>query len=1399
MNLDQMRDHFSHADYNAALDEVLNLVNKIKKINKLSYLKMILQELKDEQTFYMFIRILDYGLMYQYSNFLAHIAYKQHQSLWTLSWNVDDYIENGKTLEMAQLLGSRIEAGELAQYPKEIGEKINFTYVQVLIELKRFNEVEEMLKRMQAQNESSIDDKWGYYFLEIGEREKAKQSFLQGRSHSEYGHKCYAMLSHIDALDGNHESGFAFLEEGLATFGNVPNLLLERIRRLRDLRCSEDMHTDIEQLENRIPDSFYSPYLSKLKADYFYDKSEYDALDAVLAKEKSLNALPYHSVKEEGNKNRLHLNPVIQKSNYCVPASLSMILRLYGDYKHQDEIADCIFDKVGSKLSTTVSYWESIGYSCNYVTANLVTLKQCIDNGMPILLSVNVGLFSHVQIVTGYDDRLGVVYIQDANTFESLLISYEEYNDTYCITNYLGIVGVPQAHSEKLQILDLEDDIYYRWLFEYLELLEKDENEYLKELITFLDKHWNHDYTKLFIIKHLHDDAVKEIFNTAVKEIEEVTPVNETVSMHIANGFLNFGDVEEAKPFIQRVKKQRMNGFYHFLKGRIAYEEDHYDESIQHFKWSLKADADDALTWSYLAVSYLFNQELQPALETSMVAYESQHDDLFIILNHCKVLMANNLYEEALQVLILNPQIQDDYAYKFYTLAKIYQGLSQLDNAIASVRKAIDLDPQFTNAHLLLANLLDEEKNDQVETEKVLLEGIEQADEKQELIIRLGQFYLDQQQYEKARQQFQTCIIQFSDYAFGYVKYADTLVDMGMKDEAHKFFEQYHHKFQDDIEYLINAGISFLYNCEDEQTMEKGITFLEQGIEFIENNWMEPLNLYAKTISENKLFDRGIAFLTKMIDKKDSLAFAFQTYKGMLLDDLRDHNGILLMKEAFEMKSHVFTAYQLGEAHYSRGELEEAKENFAYCLEQNSQDVRYLFRLIEIAQLEEDEQIEKKCYQKLFEIDFSVIDFERFFQLLNQKEIEEYIAKLSKDEMTTGGIERLDCLAYAYGALGDFKRELEILQQAMQIEPTNNAIITHRIEVEMREKNWIEAQKMALTAIEAGDFYEPLYVQLAEIYYQLGKYLSLEDTIKSGSLSTEDQAKALTLLANYLYSQIVDEEFDEIEEHSIFKRMIKKVSNKSSKIMKIGGIISLFEEAISLSPTYIPAYLDLARFYEETDLPEDGVKVLKNCLKYNESYDVMHLLAMLHLHVADDSYREDKHLNLAIEVFEEIREKYPHELDSAFALVEMYVNRKEFEKAHHLVDQLLQENRDFIPIRILRADILNREEKYEESIQMLEQIPLTEEYKHGINMELLKAYVGAENVISAVKVFNNIILENPENNEAKYYGAIAYTLKGKLELAMELLTEVLNGEDGEYFTYLAVNNKVLHELLVEMN
>ena len=46
----------------------------------------------------------------------------------------------------------------------------------------------------------------------------------------------------------------------------------------------------------------------------------------------------------------LPIVPIVQKDNYCVPTSLEMMLRIWGEKRTQDEIAEFIFDMTGSKF-----------------------------------------------------------------------------------------------------------------------------------------------------------------------------------------------------------------------------------------------------------------------------------------------------------------------------------------------------------------------------------------------------------------------------------------------------------------------------------------------------------------------------------------------------------------------------------------------------------------------------------------------------------------------------------------------------------------------------------------------------------------------------------------------------------------------------------------------------------------------------------------------------------------------------------------------------------------------------------------------------------------------------------------------------------------------------------------
>nr|WP_316046348.1 C39 family peptidase [Planococcus glaciei] len=143
----------------------------------------------------------------------------------------------------------------------------------------------------------------------------------------------------------------------------------------------------------------------------------------------------------------LKTTPKVQKMNYCVPASLSLMLEVYGKDIGQDEIASHVFDVTGTKLRTTMKYMESLGLGARYFKGDVALYKQFIDAGVPILLSMMIENSAHVQVVVGYDDRLQGLIIQDPNDLAPYLLPYADAQKTYRMSDSLSMVFVEKNRN----------------------------------------------------------------------------------------------------------------------------------------------------------------------------------------------------------------------------------------------------------------------------------------------------------------------------------------------------------------------------------------------------------------------------------------------------------------------------------------------------------------------------------------------------------------------------------------------------------------------------------------------------------------------------------------------------------------------------------------------------------------------------------------------------------------------------------------------------------------------------------------------------------------------------------------------------------------------------------------
>ena len=107
---------------------------------------------------------------------------------------------------------------------------------------------------------------------------------------------------------------------------------------------------------------------------------------------------------------------VTQKRNYCGPASLELVLRSLGIDVDQDDIAPQVKRDRGSSILAMTGYLESHGLETRRFEGDVGRFRACIELGLPVIVEEEYSISSHVAVVIGVDDSLGLLYVQDPMT-----------------------------------------------------------------------------------------------------------------------------------------------------------------------------------------------------------------------------------------------------------------------------------------------------------------------------------------------------------------------------------------------------------------------------------------------------------------------------------------------------------------------------------------------------------------------------------------------------------------------------------------------------------------------------------------------------------------------------------------------------------------------------------------------------------------------------------------------------------------------------------------------------------------------------------------------------------------------------------------------------------------------
>ncbi|MEN1935903.1 tetratricopeptide repeat protein [Paenibacillus sp. 102] len=1375
------------------LQNVNSEITHIKEINRFSYVKEWLSSISSTEEFDTLIRLTDEGLMHQYSAFLIRYSYKKFPNMRTLSLYCDELIDDRKVLDAEKLLKDALEDIKVGQIDSDILSKAYFTLVRCLLEMKRNEEAFQYMEKAEGYSTRPVLDKWGYFYIQTGEWEKAEDSLLAGMEHKENEELAIYLLSQLYAYKGEQKRALQLINDAIDQFPQVPYFYFEKVKHLLDLQRYEEMLTVIDKINRILPYHSYKAYFTHLRAEALYKMNRTQDLFTLLKTKVCLKESLYHNIEKcpTGKKVRLPIVPIVQKDNYCVPASLEMMLRLWGESRTQDEVANHIFDVTGSKFSDTVMYLEKLGYVCRYFKGTRENYKALLDQNIPVLLSIDIEHASHVQVLAGYDDQLQSFFIQDPNFLEPLFIEYEKLQGRYRYTDGLSIVFVPKEKKEQLSFLSEEEDTYFRTLFSLTDHLEEQDKQGIEKLVSFLQETSENPYTWLYTIKHMDVEVNQEFILFCAERLIERYPDSDFVKLHSAQCFIRIQDLERASDILQSVEKKNNQALYHFIHGRYSVEKEEYEEAISSFRSSLQLDADQPIAWSFLALSYMYIDQPEQGLKMSQIALQ-RYPDRFVLVNHGLILMDLERYEEAYEVFNDLLKGHKHEAHIWYERARCAHQIGKLHLAIKGLQIAIQLDKAASYSYVKLSEIYESELEDKKGAEEILLQGIENCEEATSLYVRLGDLHFQNDEFEEAEKIYKRAIEENNRDVYSHFGVVQIYMAKEQYDDVKHYIFRLEKQLEPNDEFLMNAGM-VLWDAEielgaNEEQLKIALSKLEHGIRCLKNNIANMLEEYINRVEGTAFVQRGIAFLRKLGKERPDV-IEYDCYAGILYESLGQYDQAMKRyNQAIKQKLSTLPYYRIGESFMALGELESAKKAYETCLEIDANFIGLHLKLAEIYEKEENRLKEQyHMFQAMLQ-EPMIVNMEYLAELSVESSLhKELLSELEKLAGKVNEMWRLDALAYVYGAMKDIDKEQGLVEKALQMDEEHVEVQYHYAKVLVKKRD-SEAIPFVTDLIKQDIENERVFEVYVQAMEQRRKLSQIRDSLHLLPIKKKERSTVFMYAASALAERLTEQQQNEEPKKSIFTRAFYRMKNRAKEIALITMVIDLFEISLKLNAKSSMAAQRLAIFYENGNMITEAIDVLQTSLE--NIWDVSTARQLVNLLIEYGNENEEM-LRDALEFLKQMIREEPNDYDILLLHSNVLFMLGEEKQAEKICLQLI-ERMPFVSRAFLAlAEIYQSEARFEESIPMLEEGVVHHPKDNGMFLALAASYHQIGKTEKAETLINHILSFDSSDLLVRYNRACYLAVLNRNAEAKAELETVLHGDETGFFAELAEEDEDL--------
>ncbi|WP_180955046.1 tetratricopeptide repeat protein [Bacillus sp. V3-13] len=1314
--VNQLKAFVNENRFDLTLPIVLEIVGELKERRSIACIKEILDSVRDEDIIYL-LRALDAGLMNHYSNFLIRYKHKKTPTALTRIFKSYEMDADRKVVEAEENIKQLIaEEGDLLD-----NKTLKYAYnaiTNLLIDMKRFREAKEYLAKHEELSDESFYDRWGYYYFHAGEWDKAEECLLKGMEEDKKPQFCYLTLQSLYTVQGKFSEALEIIEQGIRAVPFFLPLYLEKANKLKQLNKWEDFLETAKEIDEKSPYHVYQHYFHYSRGKYLYLHSDFASFKSFVTEHPAVFHDSPYSKCESNSPGLIRNFPssiVVQKYNYCVPATVSMLLSRYNITRTQDEISRHIYDINGSSIFATVQYLESIGMACRYFFGSVPIYKQLTDEGVSVIISVDYPNGAHVQLLRGYDDNLQALYIQDPNTTEMQTVSFEDFEKYYCNNQYQSIAIAPAEEKKKLDQLDPHEHAIVQDALDYLEKLENEDSSIKQEFYDFVKANSDCVYVIACAIKVFHLEEQTDLLASSIEKVIEIHPDSDYFKLISAHAFVKVNKYEEAKQLLEGVKSKDTH-LYSYILGRIAIDHDQYSEAIGHFREALNNEPDHYNTWSYLALCHLYDGDIETAFKYSEISLDINSEDYWNRINHGRILFDQEKYTQARD---LFTQIIKDFKHlppAWYERARCDRAMDKLRHALRGFAVAKRLAPEIAHPYREIASIHAYHYNDLDEAIKQVKAGLDQARGDYSLLMHLGDFYEEQANLLEAKKCYEEAMQHHPDEPYPPLALAKVKHELNEQEEAIALLKEQKEKFSADSYFLINAGKWLFQIHEDQDHQQLALDWLEAGLSLEGDNHEEGWDLYVSLIEYTDFNQRGRAFLQKELDTKYADNIDLICYIGCLYERANQlDTAVTYYKTALKIENHTFPLYRLGEVALQRNHLAEAKNFYQSIIEIDKTFASAYSRLAEIANRKEDIEAEQANLFMLLKHNPYEVNVSHLADISRQ------IGKIKKVVSTLtfmkGEVEeawRLYALAHCAGAQEKIELEEKYLTLALAIEPDHFSLLASYSTLKLKQGNYHEAISLLLDLIVRDVEYRDLYTNF--IYACVASNNVANIAVLLDGAQVTNQEKSLM----YMYAAY------EVEQHLLELKnssWLNKLKHMKQIKMFERKMIELYKGSYSLDTNNDKTLIWLYEYYSSQGQMEKSMAEAARFLAKKWSFDMALYYAQLlvNKHIEEEFPDKGDELQKAEKLLQDCLDEQPGNAIAHYFLGKLYNDLNLLHKAEFHLE------------KALKADSKDYEFYYESSLvyEKLEQFEKAEEFAR-ISIQLQPQFLLGYNQVSVL-------------------------------------------------------------------